>query len=65
MGRAALFVDIDSIRVGVDDIGTQLREAVKQPRGSGRGRSVGTVYKDTQATQGGVYSALQVVDVVL
>ena len=65
MGGAALLVDVHPVGVGVDDVGAQLGEAVKQPGGGGGGRAVGAVHQDAQPAQGGVDGPLQMVDVVL
>ena len=65
VGGTALFVDVDPVRVGVDDVGAQLGEAVEQAGGGGGGGTIGTVHQDAQAAQGGVDGGLQVVDVVL
>ena len=65
VGGAALVVDVHPVGVGVDHVGAQLGEAVKQPGGGGGGRTVGAVHQDAQPTQGGVDGPLQVVDIVL
>jgi len=65
VGGTALFVDVDPVRVGVDDVGAQLGEAVEQAGGGGGGGTIGTVHQDAQAAQSGVDGGLQVVDVVL
>ena len=65
MGGAAAVIDVDAVGIGVNHVGVQVGEPVKQPGRSGRGRAVGTVHQNMQPRQLGADGGNQVVDIVL
>ena len=65
MGGAAAVIDVHSIRVGMDHIGMQVGETVKQTRGGGGSGAVGAVHQNVQARKVCVHRGDQIVDVVL
>ena len=65
VGGAAAVVDVHAVGVGVDDVGVQLGETVKQPGGSGGRGAVGAVHQNPHARQIRAHGGGQMVDVVL
>ena len=64
VGRTAFIVDVDAVGVGIDNVGTQLGELVKEPGRSGIGGAVGAIHQDAQASQIAGDGGLEVVNVV-
>ena len=65
VGGAAFVVDVHPIGVGIDNIGHQLRKAVKQAAGGGVSRAVGAVHQDAQSMEILMDTTLQMVNIVL
>ena len=64
MGGATVFIDIDSVGVGVDDIALELGKAVKKSSRCGGSGAVGAIHQDAHTGKIVLYGGDQVVNIV-